>query len=93
MRQRNIGILAVALIVISATPTLAQSRAHVVKHEDQAAANALFGRSDLAAATRLAQDALRTNPVDRIVDVTATAFNQPVHVTLPPASQVMTFGF
>jgi len=65
VRQRNIGILAVALIVISATPTLAQSRAHVVKHEDQAAANALFGRSDLAAATRLAQDALRTNPVDR----------------------------
>ena len=66
MKRRNLYVVTTtALILLSVTATNAQSRVRTMKREDQAAANALFVRSDLATATRLAQDALHANPLDR----------------------------
>jgi Domain of Unknown Function with PDB structure (DUF3858) len=56
---------AAALILSSPWSAGAQSAAHLTRPEDQQAGNALFVRSDLPAAARIAQEALRANPLDR----------------------------
>jgi len=65
VNRRILNLIGIVFILTSPWSARAQSGARVIKREDQQAANALFVRSDLPAAVRLAQDALRINPLDR----------------------------